>query len=383
VEDNVFTWAHTSPAAAPLGSGYLMGLWVPAHLLEMNGVKSKHRITGNMFLYPRHGINTALRMSTEVPTTSWAPGGPWIGGLIAGNYSSGGGFSGGGFISPWLIHWDLSGAGNVGEVMAADYARPRTHGWYSANGATLTSLDSGKNVLPRINAEKCGYASTLPDLPGRVVRLHGPMHGEGVLADWLSRYAGSIYNGSHDTVEDLRLLPASERFHGEIRAVRQPLTVYRWEGSAAVESAPPGCVEPLDIAFENPGRWMAMDCGVHQLHADADLDGDGLTTLQETGLMFDPSAPDNCDCLHLSRNTVTDEIQLRFRCAAGPHSPRVCVLSSADLEHWQLETSSPGGTVFDPPAIGSVTESSSRTGRQVILSSPGASRKFWKLAVEP
>ncbi|HEX2747501.1 MAG TPA: glycosyl hydrolase family 28-related protein [Verrucomicrobiales bacterium] len=186
IEDNVLTWSHATAAEAPLGWYRMGGIFASVYQLEQSGISARFRMTGNILLYPQNGIGIGVYMGSGVPTTSWAPGGPWVSGLIAGNFASGA-TSSPGAPSAWYIHHDLSDAGNVGQILADGPSRTRTEGWYPCNGTPLTWLDSGTNRLARTNANKCGYETDLPSEPGNVIRLHGPLTGEGLLASSLQR----------------------------------------------------------------------------------------------------------------------------------------------------------------------------------------------------
>lgn len=377
IEDNVFTWAHTSPATAPLAPEKLTGIYAPVYLLEQGGVKARMRITGNVFLHAVGGIGAAINMPTFVSTAQWAPQGPWLGGLIAGNYSSGAGSH-----PEWRIHHDLSTAGNIGQVLPADPSRTVAAGWYPCNGASLTSLDSGFNALPRVNAGKCGYTGNLPAEPGTVVRLRGPLTGEGLLAPLLRRYAGSVYRGTDETLLELRSHSFANLTHGSLRVVRTPLTVFRWEAALPAAAAPAGSWAPEDKPAQAQGFWIPFHTFVDALADNSDLDGDGRSNQFERAFLSDPSTPDD-DPLISFHSGSRDRCTVNFRCASGPHSPRICLLRSFDLSHWEVESSCPSGGLFGAPATGLLDESNYLTGREIKFTTPHANRQFWRVAVEP
>ena len=377
IEDNVFTWAHASQATAPILPARLSGIYAPVYLLEQNGIKARMQVTGNVFLHPANGIGTAINMTTAVSTIQWAAGGPWVGGLIAGNYSSGAGSA-----PVWNIHHDLSSTGNIGQVLPPDPSRTVTAGWYPCNGATLTSLDSDLNALPRVNAEKCGYTGNLPTQPGTVVRLRGPLTGEGLLAPLLDRYAGSVYQGTDDTLSGLISHPVADLTNGSLRVVRAPLTVYRWEASLSEGAAPFGSWAPADKPIDSPGFWVPFNTFVDSLADNADLDGDGRNNLFERAFLSDPAVADGDPLIDLTSDSGGVRT-VNFRCASGPHSPRICLLRSFDLSQWEVESSCPAGGLFEAPAAGSLNESQFLTGREIRFTSPPTNRRFWRVSVEP
>jgi len=377
VEDNVFSWAHASQAAAPLGFWQHTGLLNAVWALEQNGIRASVQLTGNTFLYPPNGIAAAIRMSTDIPTTSWAQGGPWVGGFVAGNYASG--FS---TASPWVIHHDLSSADNVGDILPLDAARGAAAGWYPCNGAALTSLDSGNHRLARVNAGKCGYTASLPVEPGCAVRLHGPLHGEGLLLDSLAPHRGAPYRGLHQNLEELTGVPFESLTDGELRAVRQPLGVFRWMPLAEFWMAGSGTCAPLDRPYGHYGLWVPLRCEMEHFAADADADGDGLSTREEIALLRDPAVaepPPAFDCSPAPDGAFS----FSFRCRSGPHAPPLRILSSDDLTNWTTESAAPAGGVFAQPAAGSISEAPSKTGRRVTLTAGPQSRRFWRLSFDP
>lgn len=377
IEDNVFTWAHQTAASAPLGFGQHYAIYGMAHQLEQTAIRATMRITGNSFLYPADGINRAILFFTNIPTTAWAPGGPWVGGLVAGNFASGARSR-----PAWIIHYDLSNADNIGQILPADASRTSNTGWYPCNGAALTTLDSGNNTLARVNAGKCGFSGTLPPVPGQVIRLHGPLTGEGLLAAQLAPYAGSVYRGTSDSMVELAQLSIADLTQGDLRVSRKPLTVYRWEANIPADSAPPRALVPADKAAGAPGFWVPLNLGTEKLADSADMDGDGLTNLEERAFLCDPSVADAPDLLTSTR--LPDEsLLVSFRCAAGAQSPKICLFSSEDMVSWQVETSCQPGNQFAIPPTGILTESPWKTGRTVSLQSPPATRRFWRVAVEP
>ncbi len=377
IEDNVLTWAHTTAATAPMGKGKHAGMIASAYQLEQSALKSVMRMTGNVFLYPVNGIAAAVYMNTSIPTTSWAPGGPWVGGLVGGNFASGAGSG-----TVWSFQHDLSGAANVGQILSADASRTSKTGWYPCNGAALTTLDSGNNSLARVNAGKCGYSGNLPAVPGQVIHLHGPLTGEGLLAAQLAPYAGSIYRGTSDSITEMSLIPFADLTQGDLRVTRMPLKVYRWEANIPADAAPPGSLTPADKTDGTPGFWVPLKLGTEKLADSADLDGDGLTNLEERAFLGDPSIPDAPDVLTSTR-LPDDSLQISFRCASGAQSPRICLYSSEDMVLWQVESSCQPGNQFAVPSAGILTESPWNTGRSVTFQPPPATRRFWRVAVEP
>lgn len=377
IEDNVFTWAHPTSATAPMGKGKHVGIFAPVYQLEQNAFKGRMRMTGNIFLYPLNGISGAVYMTTGIPTTSWAAGGPWVGGLLAGNFASGAGSS-----TVWFVHHDLSAAANIGQILTADPMRPPDAGWYACTGAALTSLDSGANSLARVNANKCGYASNLPVLPGKVIRLHGPLKGEGLLSTQLSRYAGSVYRGTADSNSEITLLPVASLTRGDLRVVRNPLTVYRWEAALLPEAAPPGSLTPDDNPAGAPGFWVALNMDVGKLADDYDMDGDGLTNREERAFLCDPTVSDPPEVI-TSTGVAGGPVGFSFNCASGAQSPRICVWSSADLVSWEIESSCQPGGLFQPPARVTLSESPWKTGRTITVQAAPETRRFWRVAVEP
>jgi hypothetical protein len=381
IEDNVITWAHGSAATAPLTWFRMGGIYAPVYQLEQSGFSSRARVTGNLFLYPQNGVGAALNMSTGIPTTSWAPGGPWVGGLIAGNFASGLTTLPGAPVA-WYVHHDLAGAGNIGQILPEDPARTKANGWYPCNGTPLTWLDSGTNRLPRVNGNRCGFETNLPSQPGSVVRLHGPMTGEGLLAPALSRYAGSVFKGNVDTPGDLRSLLPADLTRGDIRVVRKPLGTFVWDPDLDAATAPAAALRPSELPEGDKGLWAPFNAGLDLLADDADTDGDGLTNRQERAFLGDPTQPDSPEVLTL--NTAEDGTHtVSFHCAAGPDSPRICLQSSENLTDWTIESSCPGGGSFSQPPEGSVVELPSRTGRVVTFAPGGELRKFWRLVLDP
>ncbi len=377
IEDNVFTWAHQTAASAPLGFGQHYAIYAMAHQLEQNAIRASMRITGNSFLYPVDGINRAILFFTSIPTTAWAPGGPWVGGLIAGNFASGARSR-----PAWIIHHDLSSAGNIGQILPTEISRTSNTGWYPCNGATLTTLDSGNNTLARINAGKCGYSGTLPPVPGQAIRLHGPLTGEGLLAAHLAPYAGSVYRGTSESITEMSLIPFAELTQSDLRVTRRPLKVYRWEASIPADAGPPGAWAPADKVEGTPGFWVALHLGTEKLADSADLDGDGLTNLEERAFLSDPSVAAAPDLLTSTR-FPDDSLQVSFRCAAGAQSPKICLFSSEDMVSWQVESSCQPGSQFAVPSAGILTETPWNAGRAVTFQPPPATRRFWRVAVEP
>ena len=377
IEDNVFTWAHLTEAAAPLGKARHIGISAPLSILEQSAMKARMQMTGNVFLYPANGIAGPVSMSTSVPTTSWAAGGPWVGGLMAGNFASG---AGRGFV--WSVHHDLSGVANIGQILPAGPSRPAGDGWYACNGTALATLDVGMNSLARVNAGKCGYESTLPELPGKVIRLHGPLTGEGLVAPEMARFAGAVYRGTVEGVTDLGAIPFASLTQGDLRVVRSPLAVFRWDSLITPDAAPPGSCAPTDKPADNAGCWIMFRSCAEFLADDADLDKDGLSNLQERAFLGDPSAPDPPDMFETTASPggLTG---FRFYCNAGATSPRMCLQSSDDLASWRVESSCAPGGPFEPPASGTLTESSWKTGRIVTVELPPGTRRFWRLVVEP
>lgn len=379
IEENVFTWAHQSAATVPFGATYTQyGIIAPSSLLEQAAMKATVRLTGNVFLYPPNGVGSVIRMLADVPTTSWAPGGPWVGGLIAGNYASGATTAG-----PWQIHHDLSGVANVGELKPVDPSRTAATGWYPCNGAALTTLDSGNNRLARVNAEKCGYSGNLPVRAGEAVRLHGPLSGAGLLAASLTRYAGHTYRGIHQDDVDLSTVTYDTILHGDIRVIRQPLTVYCWDAAAPEDDAGSGTILPAGKPPGAPGRWLPFHYGQEQLAETADTDGHGLTNIEERALLRDPLTVEPPQ-VAVFTTAPSGEVALQFACAAGPHAPRIRLLTSSDLTQWSVESSStPGGLFETPSGGGTLFETPYRTGRTVILTAPRMDRRFWRVAVDP
>jgi hypothetical protein len=358
------------------------GIYAPVYQLEQMGTRAEMRVTGNVFLYPQNGIGTAMQMPTGIPTTSWAPNGPWVGGLVAGNFASGAS-SAPGAPPAWYIHHDLTGAGNIGQILPEDSSRSRTAGWYPCNGAPLSSLDSGTNLLARVNATKCGFSSGLPLQPGNVVRLHGPLQGEGLLADSLSRYAGTAFKGSSDTDETLRAVPRSELSAGDIRVVRHPLGVFVWDPDQDTVLAPTSSLQPLEVSEgADRGMWVPFNAGLDLLADDADIDGDGFTNRQERAFLGDPAQAGGGEPLSL-QTAADGTLSVSFRCTTGFYCPRICLQSSEDMIDWHTETSCTDGGSFAQPAAGTVTESPFLTGRAVTFTPGSGDRRFWRLVLDP
>lgn len=373
VSDNIVIWNHSAESSF-LGPWMWTGVMVQSWRLEQAGIPAYVSVTGNRMLCRPGAITNAINMSTGIGTTAWAPGAPWVSGLIAGNYCSGSGVGG-----TWAIHHDLSDVGDVSKLAPQSSETSGIEGWYPCNGAALATLDQGLNQIPRFNATKMGLVS-LPTLPGKVLRLRGPLTGEGILAGKMQHLAGGWYAGPVADLPALTALPSASLRTQEIRLVRSLPDLYIWRADLLMIDALPGSLEPNDKIQPGltPGVWERVGTRPAPLQDLEDPDHDGASNLVEWAFLGDPFNPESAP------NLTRENGGIKFSCSNARRDLNLRVEASNDLVTWtQLAGSDAGGpfTASDGIILSELAGPFSRAITVIDPMDSGRSRHFWRVQV--